>query len=217
MIEQIREKAKIALKRNDGAHDYNHSYRVEQLASAIQMHEGGEIEVIIPACYVHDWGCYMGREEHVSTAALDEIRTELEDIGLSGERLENVLEAVRFHEEYDFSGKHLPVSKECMILQDADRLDALGAIGIARSFYVTGTLFGAGNERCVLGTPEDMHKGDQEYNVGDLTPAVQHFYDKLLCLRDVMNTEHGRKIAEGRHQYMVEFLERFKREWKGEL
>jgi uncharacterized protein len=99
------------------------------------------------------------------------------------------------------------LSRECMIVQDADRLDAIGAIGIARNFFST-ALFGQ-----PFGTLEDMSEFRGPYNAGRLNSAIQHFYTKLLRLRDSMNTEYAKKLAKERHEFMLEFLRRFKLEW----
>lgn len=214
MIERIRTRARERLEqlaRSDDAHNYFHSERVANLAGAIREHEGGDALIISAASYMHDWCSCKGREYHVSEPALSEIRNELVALQFPRGKLEAVIDAVRHHEAYDFHGKEQPLSQECLILQDADRLDAIGAIGIARCFY-TSPLLG-----CLLGTPDDMHDLNERYSVGQLTPAIQHFYTKLLYLKDAMNTGYAKQIAQERHDFMVRFLERFKLEWYGEI
>ncbi len=115
---------------------------------------------------------------------------------------------IRHHEDYDPANK-TRLGKECLILQDADRLDALGAIGIARCFYTSSRL------GVQLGTPSDIHRTTKHYRIEHVTPAIQHFYEKLLQLKDGMNTAYAKELAQGRHDFMVEYLERFRREWRG--
>ena len=104
-------------------------------------------------------------------------------------------------------------SKELEIVQDADRLDALGAIGIARCFN-----YGGFKNRALFNPeiPPKMNMTKDEYKNSD-SPTINHFYEKLLLLKDKMNTQTGKKIAINRHQYMITFLSQFYAEWEGEL
>jgi uncharacterized protein len=101
---------------------------------------------------------------------------------------------------------------EGMIVQDADRLDAIGAIGVARAFAY------GGSKGRLLHDPNlksNLHKNFDEYK-NNVSPTINHFYEKLLLLKDLMNTETGKKIAESRHQYLEDFLKQFYLEWDGE-
>jgi uncharacterized protein len=207
MLERIKSRSIQLLDNNDKAHDYIHAERVANLAKEIQQREGGDEFVILASSYVHDWYASEGREYHVSDEALDLMRKELLDLEIPPKLVDTIIEVVMHHEDYT-DGSHLSI--ECQILQDADRLDALGAIGIARCFYTTACL----NEP--LGTPEDMHRLEEDYHIGQITSAVRHFYTKLLNLKNSMNTDYGRKLAQERHDFMLEFLDRFKLEWKGQ-
>ena len=103
-------------------------------------------------------------------------------------------------------------SKELEVIQDADRLDALGAIGIARTFNY------GGFKNRALYNPDikpNLNLTKDEYKAST-APSINHFYEKLLLLKDKMNTKTGRKIAEERHNYMVDFLKQFYAEWHGE-
>ena len=210
MIELIMSRAREKLAKNDGAHDYYHAARVANLADSIRKHESGDKLLLESASYLHDWCVYGGREYHVSEKAMKEIRNDIISLRFPKEKVELLIEIVRHHEDYNFRGKQ-QLSKECLIFQDADRLDAMGAIGIARCFYTTATL------KYPLGTPQDMHRPDEDFHEGQLTSAVQHFYTKLLRLKDSMNTDYAKKIAQERHDFMAEFLERFKSEWDGRI
>jgi len=210
LIQGVRETAQVRLAQNDYAHQFDHAERVVALTDAIGPYEGGDPTILTVSGYVHDWCAKQGREQHVSEPAMNEIRRDLESLECPAWVINPVIDVVRHHEDYDFHGR-LPLSKDCLILQDADRLDALGAIGIARCFY-TSAVWG-----CPLGTLDDMHPPAEKYHIGQLTPALQHFYSKLLYLKDSMNTETARKMAEERHHFMENFLDRFKQEWRGEI
>ena len=114
-----------------------------------------------------------------------------------------------------FKGGKLPQkfkSPELDVIQDADRLDALGAIGIARTFNY------GGHKGRTIHNPEikpNLHLTKEEYKNSD-APTLNHFYEKLLLLKDLMNTETGRKMAEDRHDFMLAYLDQFYKEWEGE-
>lgn len=210
ILNKIESRAKEALARNDDAHGYEHVVRVNNLAREIWKREGGDWLVISAGCFMHDWLSHKGREYHVSEPALAIIKKELAGLGFPKEKIESVIDAIRHHENYDFKNK-MKLSKECLILQDADRLEALGAIGVARCFYTTAKL------GFPMGTPDDMHELEEKYHIGQITSAVQHHYTKLLHLKDRMNTNYAKQLAQERHNFMLEFLRRFKSEWAGKI
>jgi uncharacterized protein len=207
MIEKIEAKARQRLAQNDAAHDYLHASRVANLEKRINEHENRDLLIILPASYMHDWCSYGGREYHTSEPAMLEIENALYALDFPKNKIAPVVDAIRHHEDYDFDSEKQELSIECLILQDADRLDALGAIGIARCFYTTGSL------GLPLGTPEDMHRLEEMYHNGQLTSAIQHFHTKLLNLKDNMNTAYAKQLAQERHAFMLEFLKRFRFEW----
>src|SRR5258706_4623346 len=100
---------------------------------------------------------------------------------------------------------------EGMVLQDADRLDAIGAIGIARTFAYGGS---KGREIYDPGVKVQFHTSSKQY-VSSKSPTINHFYEKLLLLKDLMNTKTGKAIAKKRHEYMEKFLKQFFAEWEG--
>jgi len=206
IIERIKILARKFLEENDDAHGYYHAERVLNLAREIHEHEGGDWLVIAASCYLHDWWTKVGRRYHVSEEAMEGTRGILVSVNFPADKVESVLHSIRHHEDYE-SVEGL--SKECLILKDADELDGLGAIGIARNY------FSAAKMGQNFGTPADMVPLEEPYHVGQVTTPTQHFYTKLLGSKDRMRTAYGRELAEGRHAYMVEFLERFKQEWEG--
>ena len=104
-------------------------------------------------------------------------------------------------------------TKEGKIVQDADRLDAMGAIGVGRIFAFGGAY--SGREIYNPEIKPEIHSSFKQYKKMSQNPTVNHFYEKLLLLKDLMNTKTGKAMAEERHKYMEEFLERFFKEWEG--
>ncbi len=211
VIEAVKSRARVKLEQSDDAHGYNHAERVANMAESIRAHEGGNQLIIAIACYTHDWFASKGRAYHISDEALREIRTNLETLKVPETTINPVIEVIRHHEDFDFGKRGTTLSKECQIVQDADRLDALGAIGIGRCFFTKAKL----NQP--FGTPEDMKRPKGDYDDKEVSSAIQHFYTKLLNLADNMNTDYARKLAKGRHDFMVEYLRRFGLEWAGKI
>lgn len=183
---------------HDGGHDWWHLHRVRQLSLYIQKSERtGDPLVVEIAALLHDTGDSKFRTGPESVHE-DRIRQFLETSGLERSAIEKI---VNINRNISFSKgvSAGTVTDEFRIVQDADRLDAIGAIGIARAFN-----YGGFRNRPVW-DPE---------NTSDTT--VQHFYDKLLRLKDMMNTNTGSKLAINRHNYLEEFLKRFFEEWQGE-
>lgn len=176
----------------DAAHDWHHIVRVWRSAQAIAATEVGvDHEILDPAVLLHDLGEKLpGRGNALLAEA--EIAPILAPFGVARAKLPAIVQAIN---EHSFTRGWAPGSIEAAILQDADRLDAIGAIGIARCFAVGGA------RRRPL------------YDPADSTNSVQHFYDKLLRLRDGMNTAEGRRMAEQRHAFMLGFLDQFFAEW----
>lgn len=188
---------------DSSGHDLDHAWRVFNLAIRIADIEGADMEVVGASALTHDIHRSMGENDQYVPPedSLPEVHSILEQADFSKEKIQSVLHCVEVHEQYQFKGEENPAqSKEALILQDADNLDAIGAIGIARDFAFTGVI---GNRLWAPNTNESS--------------GLDHFYDKLLHLREEMNTETAQTLAKERHEYLEQFAERFKSEWHGEI
>lgn len=202
---------KEALQNAEGGHDWFHIERVYKNALLIAQQEDCNIEVVQLGALLHDIAdskFHNGDETKGPKVA----REFLDSQKVAEETIQHVVGII---ENISFKGGNLEqsfTSKELDIVQDADRLDALGAIGIARTFNY------GGFKNRVLYNPEIPPKlgmSKEEYKNSE-SPTLNHFYEKLLLLKDRMNTATGRKIAEERHCFMEVFLAQFYAEWEGE-
>ena len=191
---------------NEGSgHDWWHIYRVRNMALYLAEKEGGDKFIIELAALLHDL------DDWKIAGDSDSVRTKiwLQKIGLSEEEIKNILEII---EQVSYKGAGVEtkaISLEAQIVQDADRLDAIGAIGIARTFAY------GGNKGRLIYHPEInplLHDSFDSYKKSD-GPTINHFYEKLLLLKDRLNTETAKKLALQRHQFMELFLKQFFMEW----
>ena len=181
IIEEAKDYIGDLFKNDSGGHDADHSLRVYNNALKIFNEEGnGDLEIISLAALLHDSDDHKLFETKDNANA----RRFLNDHDIDEEKIERICETINSVSFSQNRGRR-PVTIEAMIVQDADRLDAIGAIGIARTFA-----FGGEHKR-------------------PLSSSVQHFYDKLLLLKDEMNTQTGKKLAQDRHMFMEEFLRRY--------
>ena len=209
IVRKVEDYVREAVKKHDSGHGWSHIERVLRLALHIHTCEGrGDRYVIELGALLHD----IGDHKFAAHDGPAEIRNLLGNMGVPGETIEEV---VIINENISFSkGKHtIPKSDELQIVQDADRLDAMGAIGIARAFNYGGF---KGNDIY------DPHIGlgirSDEVGAGrESASTIHHFYDKLLLLKGLMNTPAGRRLADERHSYMVKYLEQFFREYNPEM
>ncbi len=185
-------------RKADPAHDFSHILRVCRTARIIGQEEKADMRVLLPAALLHDLGSKkgagpeQGQDGQDSTRAM---RSFLQDKGLDGDRIEKVLYAVAVH---SFSRGIHPVTLEARILQDADRLDAMGAIGIARLFVTGGAL---GRE---MYHPQDPFCRDREPDDGRWN--LDHFYRKLLKLESGIHTSAAKHLAAKRAWVMRQYL-----------
>ena len=203
---------KQQLENAEGGHDWFHIERVYK--NALLIAEGVDCDLIVVklGALLHDIADskFHGGDE---TVAPKTARTFLESQNVSEDIILHVIAII---ENISFKGGNFEKkfnSKELEIVQDADRLDAIGAIGIARTFNY------GGFKNRPLYNPNiqpNMNMNKEEYKNSE-SPTLNHFYEKLLLLKDKMNTETGKKIAQKRHDFMVTFLSQFYSEWDGEV
>jgi uncharacterized protein len=195
----------------EGGHDWFHIERVYRNALLIADGEECNLMVVKLAALLHDIAdskFHQGDE----TVGPKVARAFLEKEQMEEAVIAHVIAII---ENISFKGGNFETkfqSKELAIVQDADRLDAIGAIGIARTFN-----YGGYKNRPLYNpaiTP-NLHMSKEEYKQSD-SPTLNHFYEKLLLLKDKMNTVTGRKLAESRHRFMEHFLSEFYAEWDGE-
>jgi len=212
IIENTKNFVKQTLQNAEGGHDWFHIQRVLNNAQHIAKNENVENFIVTLGALLHDIAdskFHNGNEKIGPNKA----RMFLKEQGVSCEIIEHV---VRIIENISFKGGNEEQkfrSPELDVIQDADRLDALGAIGIARTFNY------GGFKGRALYDPEvkpDLGMSKAAYKSSS-APTINHFYEKLLLLKDRMNTQTGRQIAAARHKYMEEYLIQFNKEWNGEL
>jgi len=202
---------KQTLKNAEAGHDWFHIERVFKTAININKAEKGNELVVAFAALLHDIADPKfndGDEEvgpNLAESFLKSIAVEEDIIN----HVKLIIQHMSFKNSFD---ENSFTSKEMQIVQDADRLDAIGAIGIARAFTY------GGFKNRVLYDPSikvEEHLTKESYK-NTTAPTINHFYEKLLRLKDLMNTAAGKKIAEKRHQFMLDYLDQFYVEWEGE-
>jgi uncharacterized protein len=212
---------KETLKNAEGGHDWFHIERVFKNAILISKEEKVDIFVVSLAALLHDIAdpkFYNGDETIGPKVAKEFLETQKVDEKTINHVI-NIIKHISFKNSFDtktsssqVKRKHF-TSKELEVVQDADRLDAIGAIGIARCFNY------GGFKNRTLYNPEilpNLNMTKEEYKNSN-APTINHFYEKLLLLKDKMNTVSGKKIAKNRHQFMETFLNQFYDEWSGQL
>lgn len=201
---------KETLESAEGGHDWWHVYRVWKSAKTIAAGEQVDSLVVELGALLHDIAdskFHQGDESigpKVARQFLQQLRIEESTI----EQVENIIKHISFKGGNE---KQLFHSKELDVVQDADRLDAMGAMGIARAFN-----YGGFKNRKIYdpSIKPNLHKTKEEYK-NSQEPTINHFYEKLFLLKDRMNTKTGKLIAEQRHEFMHQYIEQFYAEWEG--
>ncbi len=195
MISKATEFARRIFEADASGHDFDHTLRVYRMAVRIAEEEGADVQTVALAALLHD---VDDRKLSPETCAnKDRAVRFLRSNAVAEEEIRKIIQIIS---EISFSeGNGKPSTVEGMCVQDADRLDAMGAIGIARTFA-----FGGSRGRRIH-DPDGLDKGS----------SVQHFYDKLLLLKDLMCTDTGRRLAQRRDAYLRGFLDEFYAEWDG--
>ena len=201
---------KETLAQAEGGHDWFHIERVYKNALLIAASENCDLEIVQLSALLHDIADSKFHDGD-ETIGPKTARTFLESENVVQTTIDHVIAII---ENISFKGGKVArkfSSIELDIVQDADRLDAIGAIGIARTFNY------GGFKNRALYNPEiapNLSMTKEEYKKNE-APTINHFYEKLLLLKDKMNTETGKQIAQERHRYMEDFLEQFYAEWEG--
>ncbi|KKP24215.1 MAG: Metal dependent phosphohydrolase [candidate division TM6 bacterium GW2011_GWF2_28_16] len=213
VINNIINIVKQTFEKEASGHDWWHIYRVWQTSLKIAEQEKADLFVVQAAALLHDiadWKFYNGNQD-IGPQKAEEILKSLKVNQTVIDSIKDIIKNLSF-KGAGVKHKKMP-TLEGMIVQDADRLDALGAIGVARTFAYSGyknRLIYDPNIKPVL------HDNENNY-VKNTSPAINHFYEKLLLLKDLMNTETGKKIAQERHNFMQTYLEQFYKEWNQEI
>lgn len=201
---------KQTLENAEAGHDWFHIERVYKTAININEVEKGNTLVVALAALLHDIADpkFNNGDEELGPAIAEDF---LKSIAVEQDIIAHVkliIQNMSFKNSFDEAGFR---SKEMQIVQDADRLDAIGAIGIARAFTY------GGFKNRVLYNPTikpEQHLTKESYK-NTSAPTINHFYEKLLLLKDMMNTEAGKAIALERHNFMLQYLDHFYKEWEG--
>lgn len=208
IINQALEYVKQIFENDFSGHDYYHTLRVYKMATCIAEAENADLETVQLAALLHDVDdIKLSPETHANK---EHARNFLQTNQVDEARIDKVCCLI---DEVSFAGKDsvIPESLEGKCVQDADRLDAMGAIGIARAFA-----YGGSHNR-MMHDPEskpNLNMGREEYH-NHISTTVNHFYEKLFLLKDMMNTQTAKKIAEARDAYMMDYITEFMDEWEG--
>jgi uncharacterized protein len=217
LIQHCEESVKIALAKCDASHNFQHVDRVRNLAKQIAKGEGivdrDVLEIIEVAALLHDVADYKysgsdAANEHAARSILSAFSVPEE----TQDKVLDIVNNISFSKELDQQPSTASHSSHLLgIVQDADRLDAIGAIGIARCFY-----FGASKNRPIYDDqPPRLNMTKEEYRAHQ-SSSINHFHEKLLLLKHKMKTPTGKAFAERRHQFMVSYLDQLQAELQGE-
>lgn len=210
MVNNALEYIKEIFSGDSSGHDYYHTVRVYRIATEIAKQEYADVNIVQLAALLHDVDDKkLSPETHATKKnAVDFMTANGVDA--------NIINIVcKIIDEVSFAGTDsvVPSTIEGKCVQDADRLDAIGAIGIARTFTYGGS---RGRKIYDPDIKPRIGMSKEEYEKNMNSTSINHFYEKLLVLKDMMNTTAGKKMAEHRQAIMQEFLNEFLAEWKGE-
>jgi uncharacterized protein len=203
---------KEKLDGESSGHDWWHIFRVWKMAIYLAEKEGAEQFEIQLAALLHDIADWKLSTNN-SNFGIDVVKDWLKLQKVEGKIVNNICEII---EALSFKGAGVPTpmrTLEGKVMQDADRLDALGAVGIARAFAYGGS---RGREMHNPEIKPVIHTSFEEYKKKQST-TINHFYEKLLLLKNLMNTETAKQIALQRHQFLEQFLVQFNNEWEGKF
>lgn len=208
IISDCIEFVKNIFKNDFSGHDFFHTLRVYNLATRIAMEENADLLIVQLSALLHDVDDVKLSPE--TSANKDNALKFLRNHAVEEQMVKTICEIIS---EVSFKGTDstIPLSVEGKCVQDADRLDAIGAIGIARTFA-----FGGAHHRVMYDPDEKptLNMNEKEMR-NHVSTTVNHFYEKLFLLKDMMNTPTAKQIAIERHNYMQNFIEQFLKEWDG--
>lgn len=191
------------------SHDFSHTKRVYNLATRIAGKENADVEIVQAAALLHDVGRFRERDDSTKCHAEESANMApelLKSINFPENKIPAVLHCIKVHR---YSKGLKAETKEAEILQDADRLDAVGAIAVARVFAAGGVVGRLIHDPKIK--PKEEYKGDSE-------TSMNHFYEKLLKIKpETFKTQAAREIAEERYKFMARYIKQFEEEWKGEI
>ena len=212
-IDELRPKVMELFKKDSSGHDISHLTRTMNIALHIQEKEGGDRIVIGIAAFLHDVHRILQNESGHFVSPKDslyKIKEILSSVNLTEEQINKICYAIEYHEEYNWNG-HNVEDINALIVQDADNLDAIGAIGVARTFaYSTFHNIVMYDETIPINENDDYAETNR-----DDPSTIHHFYHKLFKLGDNMNTKTAKDLASKRTQFMKIFVEEFLDEWNG--
>ena len=213
IIEATKNYVRATLKDAEGGHDWFHTLRVYHNAILISKGENVDALVVALGALLHDIADskFHDGDDTIGPKIAREFLFKHNVDSLVIEHVINIIENISFNKSLEEGEKF--TSPELDVIQDADRLDAIGAIGIARCFN-----YGGFKNRKLFdpSIKPNMNMTKEEYKKST-APTINHFYEKLLLLSDKMNTRTGRQIAKQRHQFMETFLDQFYAEWDGKI
>lgn len=197
-----------AFRTEGSGHDWFHIDRVRKMALRVGKQEECDLFIVEMAALLHDLDDWKLNTDGIQSKS--RVSQWLESVGIDYFTA-NQIQAIINEVSFKGAGVETPVnSKEAAVVQDADRLDAIGAIGIARTF-----VYGGHKGRLIYdpSVAPVMHTSFAGYK-NSIAPTINHFYEKLLLLKERMNTETAKIIAKGRHDFMTEYLNQFYEEWE---
>ena len=207
-METIKARAEKLFSDSRGSHSWEHTLRVCKLCERLGPPEGVDMGVLMIAAYLHDIG--RSHQDRLNGAVCHARQgakmawSIVRNLPLSNEQKRNIVHCIRSHR---FRGNHFPKTAEAKVLFDADKLDAIGAVGVARAFLFAGEI-GAR-----LHTPDANIETTRSYTIDDT--GFREYTVKLCKIKDRMLTGEGRNVAEERHAFMERFFDRFVREYEG--
>lgn len=208
LLEAVTQAMMAHFSKEEAHHDWYHIQRVVNLSLYLQQEEGGDVEIVVLTALLHDISDYKlnGGLLDGNAAAARELLTE---IGYDTATVEKVCQII---DKISYKGAGVPdegSELELLIVRDADRLDAMGAIGIARAFH-----FGGSRNRSIYASSQapELHTSFEDYSKSN-SHTMNHFHEKLLLLHERLTTPTARKLGEKRHELMEQFTQAFYQEW----